>query len=235
MSNNPEITKEYYDTDYYQKHVARLKHGNRFTRIKLKRVFSLLQPRQADAVVDLGSGVGTIMTALSKAGVNITGIDYSKHSLAIAKENFKQEFPQKQFKGICCDSRNIGLKEASFDGVAAVDFTEHLDDQFLLPTVSEVFRILKRGGKFIIYTPNYSHLFEKLKKHNIILKEDKSHIGLRSMKEYLALLQKCGFTIKEAYFEPTHIPVFNILEKLLIFIPGIGNLAKRRICICAVK
>lgn len=196
---------------------------------------SLLQPQKNESIVDLGSGVGTIMVALSKLGVKITGIDYSKHSLAIAKKYFHEQFPEKQFKGICCDSRNIGLKSNEFNGVAAVDFTEHLDDAFLIATVSEVFRILNKGGKFVIYTPNYTHLFERLKKHNIILKEDKSHIGLRSMNQYIAILKNCGFLIKEAYFEPTHIPIFSLIEKILISIPGLGELAKRRICICAVK
>jgi hypothetical protein len=94
---------------------------------------------------------------------------------------------------------------------------------------------LKPGGRFIVYTPSKTHFFELLKKRNIILKEDKSHVGLRTMKEYVNILSRAGFVVKESYFEPTHIPVFNFLERTLMPIPGIGDLFKRRICICAVK
>ena len=229
------ITRRYYDETYYAKHQQRLKHGNRFTKVKVARVFSLLRPRQGERVLDLGSGVGTILIALQKAGVNTIGLDYSQKSLLIAKENYVNETSQTQFKGICSDGRSMGIKDGVFDGVAAIDFTEHLDDDFLVPTITEVYRILKKSGRFVVYTPSVTHIFERLKKRNIILKEDKSHIGLRTMERYTALLLGAGFTIEKAYFRPTDIPLFNFFETLCMHVPVIGQLARRRICICATK
>jgi cyclopropane fatty-acyl-phospholipid synthase-like methyltransferase len=229
------ITKEYYDETYYRLHAIRLSENDRFTRVKIKRLVSLLRPLKNEMILDLGSGVGTIMIALARSGVKTVGMDYSKQSLGLAASYFALANAKEQFNGVCSDGKNMGIKNESFQGVAAFDFTEHLDDSFLLPVFAEVYRILKRGGRFAIYTPNKSHLFEILKKRNIILKEDKSHIGLRTMKEYTDILSQTGFTVKESYFEPTHIPVFNILEQAMMPIPGIGNLFKRRICICAVK
>jgi SAM-dependent methyltransferase len=229
------IDRNYYDRSYYAKHLSRLAKNDRFTRVKIRRILSLLLPQKNELILDLGSGVGTIMIALTQAGIKALGLDYSWKSLVLARENFHTNSPGSPFRGICCDGRNICLKENSLDGIAAVDFTEHLDDVFLAATLSEAYRILKKGGRFVIYTPSVTHLFERLKKHNVILKEDKSHIGLRTMEEYLALLLKTGFTVEKSYFETTHIPFFNLVEMIFMHAPLIGGLAKRRICIRAVK
>ena len=229
------IDRNYYDRSYYAKHLSRLAKNDRFTRVKIRRILSLLLPRKNELILDLGSGVGTIMIALTQAGITALGLDYSWKSLVLARENFRTDSPGSPFRGICCDGRSICLKENSLDGIAAVDFTEHLDDAFLAATLSEAYRILKKGGRLALYTPSVTHLFEKLKKHNILLKEDVSHIGLRSMQDYLMVLRKTGFSTSEFYFEPTHIPLFNLLEMLVMHAPMIGGLAKRRICIRAVK
>jgi len=230
-----EIDRNYYDKTYYAKHLERLARKDRFTRVRVKRVFSLLQPAQGERIVDLGTGVGTMMVLLASSGATIVGMDYSPESLRIARKNFTREEPLRSFLGVCCDGRDIAVTSSSVDGVMAIDFTEHLDDTLLVPTVREVFRILKPGGRFVVYTPSKTHIFEVLKKRNIILKEDKSHVGLRTMNAYVKILTESGFNVHESYFETTHIPVFNILERILIPIPWIGSLAKRRICIRAVK
>jgi len=229
------ISRDYYDETYYAGHVRRLQNNNRFTKVKLQRLFALLQPRGGELILDLGSGVGTIMLALARVGIRACGLDYSFKSLVIAKNNFVQHNSSAPFSGICCDGKNIAIKDNSFDAIAAVDFTEHLDDAFLTAALSESFRILKNGGRMAIYTPSVTHLFERLKKRNVILKRDNSHIGLRTMEKYLDLLKQCGFTIDKFWFAPTHIPLFNFLEKVLMPIPVLGTFTRRRICIRAVK
>ncbi len=229
------ITRQYYDETYYAGHLSRLWRHDRFTRVKIKRLLSLAKPRKNDLVLDLGSGVGTVMIALARTGVKVFGLDYSFKSLVLAKTNYLREVAHAEFGGMCCDGRCVGMKSDSLDAVVAVDFTEHLDKSMLGPTLAEIYRILKPGGSFVVYTPNRGHLFERLKKYNVILKEDKSHIGLRTMKEYQELLSKAGFSIVEAYFRPTDIPFFNMLETVAMHIPIVGDLARRRICIRGEK
>jgi len=236
-TNNSEssISREYYDESYYKGHCYRLKRNDRFTKIKVRRVFEMLNPKPGERIVDLGVGVGTISIFLAQLGVKPIGIDFSKKSLFIAKRNFFNCINNAKFFGLCCDSRYIALKDNSIQAFAAVDFTEHIDDNSLLLTLKEIYRILEKQGRLVIYTPCKTHIFEILKSHNIILKEDKSHIGLRDMDEYINIIKECGFIIERKYFAPTHLPVFGLLEKFIMSVPFIGKYSRRRICILARK
>ncbi len=230
-----EISRKYYDETYYRGHEERLVANDRFTRVKIERLFSILHPAAGESILDLGSGVGTVMIALANVGAKTFGADYSYKSLVLAKNNFVRHVSGKKFGGTCCDGRCIAIKNDSLDAIAAVDFTEHLEDEILEPTFRECLRILRREGRLAVYTPSVTHIFERLKKRNIILKEDKSHVGLRTMTQYVDLLQKCGFCIDDSWFAPTDIPVFNLIENMLMPLPFIGGLARRRICIRAIK
>jgi SAM-dependent methyltransferase len=235
-TNQPSvIDRRYYNRDYYGKHLDRFARKDRFTRVKVSRVLALLSPKEGERIVDLGCGVGTMMAFCASTGAFLIGMDYSSDSLALAGECFGKQAPDRVFRGICCDGRAMPVKEGSVDGIMAVDFTEHLDDATLVPTVGEAFRVLRKGGRFVIYTPSRTHLFERLKKHNIILKRDSSHIGLRTMKEYCAMLVSVGFTVRKSLFAPTDIPGFNAVESVAMHLPFVAGLARRRICILAVK
>jgi SAM-dependent methyltransferase len=231
VSATPTIDRAYYDNTYYVGHLARLTRHDRFTRVKVQRAMSLLTPQAGELVVDLGSGVGTITAHLSKIGVRVFSMDYSFASLRLAARALKEIGRDEAFAGICCDGGNIALADCSIDGVTAVDFTEHIDDTLLDAVARDVFRILKPGGRFVVYTPNNGHLFEILKERNIVLKKDHSHIGLRPMSAYRETLSRAGFAIDEAYYEPTHIPVFGAVERMLMPLPVVGGLCRRRICI----
>jgi cyclopropane fatty-acyl-phospholipid synthase-like methyltransferase len=229
------IDRRYYDRGYYGKHLDRFEKKDRFTRVKVSRVLALLAPKEGERIVDLGCGVGTMMAFCASTGAFLIGMDYSSDSLALARECFGKQATDRVFRGICCDGRMMPVKEGSVDGIMAVDFTEHLDDATLAPTIGEAFRILRKGGRFVIYTPSKTHLFERLKKHNIILKRDNSHIGMRTMKEYCAMLVSAGFTVRKSLFAPTDIPGFNAVERAVMHLPFVAGLARRRICILAVK
>lgn len=148
-----EIDRRYYDTVYYGQHAERLVRKDRFTRVKVDRVRRLLDPRSGELIVDLGCGVGTMMTLLASSGAAMIGMDFSQESLRVARGWFAREVPHGMFRAFCSDGRAIALRNCSVDGVMAVDFTEHLDDTILFAMANEVYRILKPGGRFVVYTP----------------------------------------------------------------------------------
>ncbi len=229
------VDRKYYNKAYYDGLSKLLDMRNRFTRVKVNRVASLLRPGTGEIILDIGCGGGTMIILLSGSGASMVGLDFSEDSLKLARGNFSKLAPDKTFRGICTDSLHIGLKNESVHGIMAVDFTEHVYDDSIQPVLAEMFRVLKKGGRLVIYTPNVNHLFERLKKRNIILKENKSHVGLRTMKAYNSLLTACGFTLEKFFFEPTHLPVYSLVERALMNVPLVGEFFRRRICIAAVK
>ena len=233
--NQPVIDRTYYSDWYYEGEKVRQSLKNRFTRTKVRRVRGLLSPQKGELLIDMGCGAGTMMSLLGDSGATFIGFDYSTNALKHAKVNYTRFNPTLQFRGVCGDGQFLPYKTGTISGIMAVDFTEHLDDDFVRKNLVEICRILKPGGRFVLYTPNPSHLFELLKKYSIILKNDPSHIGLRPMKSYSGMMKSAGLNIDKAFYEPTHLPLVNIVESVIMMIPGIARLARRRICIRAVK
>ena len=87
------------------------------------------------------------------------------------------------------DARSTGLEPGSFDVVVAADLFEHLYPEDSAAVVTEAFRVLAPGGRFAIWTPSRSHVFEILKNHDILLKRDVSHVDYKSMKRLKGMLQ----------------------------------------------
>jgi SAM-dependent methyltransferase len=94
----------------------------------------------------------------------------------------------------------------------AADFTEHLDDETLHCVLSEAARVLKHGGRLVIYTPAASHIFEQLRDRGILLEQEPSHIGIRSADSLAHFAQQAGFQIERVAYLPSHLPGWNLLE-----------------------
>ena len=109
---------------------------------------------------------------------------------------------------------------------------EHLYPEISEKVLDECRKLLKKEGKLVIWTPNRGHILEILKNNNIILKRDVSHVDYKSMDNLLTSLHKRDFSVRKSYYAESHIPVFRILERLLI---PVLPLLRRRIAILAEK
>jgi len=100
--------------------------------------------------------------------------------------------------------------------------------------VREAFRVLKPGGTLSIYTPNPTHMIERMKARNL-LKQNPTHIDLKTKERLLATLEAANFRPRLAYFTPSFFPVFNLIERVMMPFPLVGPLFRYRICISVVK
>lgn len=99
-------------------------------------------------VLEIGCGQGFNSFVLSKnRQITVFGIDLSREDIKIAKERYSTI----NFLEMNCEK--MDFKDKSFDAVYAFDVLEHVNN--LEKTLSEVYRVLKEGGGFIINVPHY--------------------------------------------------------------------------------
>ena len=162
-----------------------------------EKVFDLINMYGISTIVDIPSGSGAFVQRLKDAGLsNITAIDI-ENVLEIDHVNF--------VKGDMNEA--LALPDESCDTVVCIDGIEHIGRQF--DFVKEIHRLLKKGGEFILSTPNVSSLRSRWRwlttghhhKCNSPLDENNPsplhHIGMISFPEIRYLLHSNGFTLTE--------------------------------------
>jgi ubiquinone/menaquinone biosynthesis C-methylase UbiE len=205
----------------------------RWKRNRVRNVLRLARPQPGDMVLDLGCGIGTFTFESALKGAWACGTDFSVTALAAARRIASEK--NLPFGGLAAaDVARLPFKKESFTLIICADLVEHLYEETYRQMLSECRRILAPGGRLAIYTPSPTHLFERLQRQGI-LKQDESHIGLKTMPYLLQTLREGGFSIPRHYFRPTHLPLYRWMESLAMPIPGLGPLFRRRCCVLAVK
>ncbi len=102
------------------------------------------------AILDVGCGHGALLYFAQSAGYrNIRGVDASPEQVAQAQ--------QLGIEGIRQGDLFEALRSAaaeSLDAVIAFDVIEHFTRDELVSFIDEVRRVLKKGGRWIMHTPN---------------------------------------------------------------------------------
>jgi 2-polyprenyl-6-hydroxyphenyl methylase/3-demethylubiquinone-9 3-methyltransferase len=97
-------------------------------------------------VLDIGCGAGFLTNALARDGHEVTGLDASPASLAVASAH--DETLSVRYVG--GDALSLPFADDSFDVVCAMDFLEHVEDPARV--VAEAARVLAPGGLFFFHT-----------------------------------------------------------------------------------
>jgi ubiquinone/menaquinone biosynthesis C-methylase UbiE len=102
-------------------------------------------------VADLGCGSGVFTDLLQRQGFDAVGLDISPKLIAIGRA----KYPAVEFhEG---DVEHLPFADGSLDGVLLSGLVHHLPDP--RRCAAEVFRVLKRGGKFVAFDPNRMNPF----------------------------------------------------------------------------
>jgi len=173
---------------------------------------------QSKKVLDIGCGDGALSIILALLGNEVTGIDVSPTVLGFAEENKRRvNITDVRFK--CMSATNLGFPDEHFDVVISIDLIEHLHPKDLMPHLIQVNRILRRGGYYLISTPN------RLSCHNIPL-----HLKEYTYAELTWFLAYAGLYCRSILFNPnarilpillvpTHVKI--VLEKFHSFLKRI--------------
>ncbi len=108
-------------------------------------------PLAGKTVLEFGCGLGLYMNAMLRYTPRVFGFDVEIERLAVARES-----------GIAHLAGAVGedlpFADASFDVVFSNDVLEHVHDD--KRSAREIVRVLKPGGRAVIYVPNRLYLFE---------------------------------------------------------------------------
>lgn len=101
---------------------------------------------EGDKLLELGCGTGLFTGKVFGAtGADITAIDISEDLLTQARESY----PQCRFQ--VGDAMNLAFSDGTFDGVYGSSVLHHLD---MNRAATEIYRVLKPGGRAIFAEPN---------------------------------------------------------------------------------
>lgn len=112
-------------------------------------------------LLDIGCGTGANLPMLAQvAGQDgfVTALDYSPLALQFAaKELNKQHEADGSIALLRGDATRLPFADNRFDVVTMLDVLEHVEDD--CAAVSEIYRVLKPGGVFILSVPAYQKLW----------------------------------------------------------------------------
>jgi len=135
------------------------------------------------AILDVGCAGGRLLEDLEILGFeNTYGLDISETAIALCKENGRKN-------AFVMDGGNTTFEDEMFDVLVASDSLEHIenDEQAL----EDWFRILKPGGKLIVFVPAYQFLWSD---HDVV----NHHFRRYTCTNLQQKVKAAGFEIKRA-------------------------------------
>lgn len=178
-----------------------------------KTLEELLKKHQDFSLIDLGCGDGRTLFGLHQRGLlkrakEVVGVDIS----TVRINRLKDIAPFA--KGIVGDAQNLKqIADNSFDIVIALQVIEHvLDDRKML---REAKRVLKTGGYFYVSTV-IKKWYSFWIYWNRGFRVNPTHLReYKRESEFISLLEKEGFKVKQWYSSPTYYPLLDLLLRFL--------------------
>jgi len=227
------IGPEFYDeSDYFGEAPRHLRDpDSTFQRYRVRKVQEIYRPGKEDRVLDLGCGWGTFTFAFAPVVREVVGVDFSEKAIELCRRRARDQGVRNvAFHRV--DAADTGLDRESFDVIVAADFFEHLTPEQTASALDECARLLKRGGRLVIWTPHGGHFLEVLRNRTSLLPADPTHVDYKSMEGLRRLLLDRGFSIEKSYYAESHVPVLQDVERsFMSFVP----LLRRRIAMLARK
>lgn len=102
-------------------------------------------------ILEVGMGGGNLCRAYSCRGHTVVGLDISRVAVLLAR----QKSCNSPDGGLYLqgDGRKLSFPSACFDFVLSKDFIEHLREDDVRRHFQEVRRVLRPGGKYLLWTP----------------------------------------------------------------------------------
>lgn len=121
----------------------------------MSRTFDRLFPEKAPVFLDVGCGTGFYFPLLRKHAENLIGAELCQPLLAQAKEMVDRK-NLTNCRLLQASAHELPLEDNKVDVVLSWDFLHHVPD--VDRAVSEIARVLKPGGRYVVVEPNILNL-----------------------------------------------------------------------------
>lgn len=119
-----------------------------FVRHKAAHLYAARKLRDAGRVLDVGCGTGYGSAILASKGRHVVGIDVSEQAVSRAQASHQRD----DLEFTVMSATELDFPTASFDAAYSIQVIEHVED--VKRHLSEVVRVLRPGGRFVVATPN---------------------------------------------------------------------------------
>jgi ubiquinone/menaquinone biosynthesis C-methylase UbiE len=164
---------------------------------QLNEIFGLINKSDVKNVLELGCGKGfnSIFLAEKLPEIKFSGMDITNKYLDIAKRKSRHIHNLNFTYG---DFHKLDFEDSSFDFIFEVEAICHARDS--RQVLSEVFRVLKKGGQFVVYDgfrqSGFESLPDDLVQAAIIVEKSFVVNGFEKIDTWLEMAGQAGFKIK---------------------------------------
>ena len=160
-----------------------------------RRILQASNITPQDRVLDLGCGIGNILIALAERiafSYPAVGVDVSPDLVRIGEHEIARAAMQDRIRLQVAPATRLPFEDGSFDVVLTSHVLKHLDDEALLTSFREVVRVLRPGGRFLLWE------FEKSSRSALLFWSARLSglppaFQLRTSAEFSAALRLSGF------------------------------------------
>ena len=160
-----------------------------------RRILNAANITAQDRVLDLGCGIGNILIALAERtdfSLPPVGVDVSPDLIRIGEREIARAGLQDRIKLQVAPATHLPFEDGSFDVVVTSHVLKHLDDETLLTSFREVVRVLRSGGRFLLWE------FERSGRSALLFWSARLSglppaFQLRTMAEFSLALRSTGF------------------------------------------
>lgn len=185
LSNRESVYAEIYEGLYSNRQVEIIRSPSK-RRQKRIRLYQLIIGKGRGNILEIGCGSGDLTSELAQNAARVVGIDVSARMIEMAKTRMHRFPPQGsggRVEFYCMGATNIQYENGAFDWVVSTSLIEHLHPDDIQPHLLEVCRVLKKGGRYLVWAPN------RLGNH----KDRDFHLSMFSYRELTGEMQRAGF------------------------------------------